>query len=264
MVYVLVYHIVLLGDNFYQKLNYKEFAMNFKYAIFLLFFSCNVMHSDDSIKFTVSETARLREYLVDRKSRAMDEIKKFEIELQSALDKKYDANSPAIKNIKNSIYSASDIVSHTNRLLRQLDTRKYTYALVVAELQSLGSDPQSVLNVTGVREKLLTGQKVHPLTVEIEAINYELDKSDIDEAFLSQKVGPREDNRLMYIATSLTDRLSKKHSEISDVIELKSNISILKHYLTIFQQSGTLKAVQKKIATSAFEVLKKIDIDRIK
>lgn len=218
----------------------------------------------NSAQLTKTEIQRLKDYLLEQKQAATDKRAALDVELQAALDAKEDAGGQHVKDIKSAMFPLTDIIDHTDKLLEQLRTGKYDYSLVVAQLKSLGTNPQSVLKTTGVRDKLLSGQKIHALIVEIDAVNPERSTDEIDEAFLKQKIGKQSDKRMMYIATDLTDRLYKKHGEITDLNDLKTGITILRTYLVGFQNDTTIKAVQKRPIVAALNKLVDIENARLR
>ncbi|HTM06226.1 MAG TPA: hypothetical protein VL201_03205 [Patescibacteria group bacterium] len=221
----------------YKKLVYVA-------AVAILFIG-KTMYTSDTITLTKSEIAKLKDYLIKTRDDAKTKVKEVDARIDQMRAEKMDLQSDAVKAVKDDKYHWQDIVDGNNKLLEQLRTGKYTYSLVVAQLKSLGTNPQEALQATGIRARLFAGEKVHPLLVEIDSINPNKSPEELNEAFAMYKIGKASDGRMNYVLTDLLNRLLNKHREILDKNGLKDAIASIEEWTTIFQDDSKLAKVLK-------------------
>lgn len=261
--------------------------MNYSKKIFLtvLYLSCTSLHntySNENVKLTKSEIAKLKDFLVKTRDDAKTKVQEIEVRLeqmhnQQMMDLKSNKEvkktegkiegwNDEFKSLKDKKYEWQGIVDSNNALLEQLRTGKYSYSLVMAQLKSLGTNPQDALQATGVRAKLLAGEKVHPLLVEVDAIKPDKPVDELNDAFKQYKISTKTDDRMNYILTDLLNRLLNKHREIMDKDGLKDTVAIIEEWITIFQNDPKLPKVFKTrvVGDPAKRTRAYAAIDRIK
>lgn len=224
-------------------MNYsKKIIHTLGYALIIGF---NTVYTSENITLTKSEVAKLKDYLTQTRDEAKQKVKEYENKITQMREQKMDLQSDAVKVVKDEKYRWQDIVDGNNKLLDQLRTGKYSYSLVVAQLKSLGTSPQDALQATGIRAKLLAGEKVHPLLIEIDAINPNKSADELDLAFKEYKIGKANDQRMSYILSDLLNRVLNKHREIMDQDGLRTGIAALEDWARIFQNDSKLAKVLK-------------------
>lgn len=220
----------------------KKTVVTIAYTLLIGF---NTVYSNENVKLTKSEVAKLKDYLIKTRDEAKIKVEETDARIAQMREEKMDLQSDAVKAVKDEKYRFQDIVDSNNKLLDQLRTGKYSYSLVVAQLKSLGTNPQDALQATGVRAKLLAGEKVHPLLIEIDAISADKSIEELNDAFRQYKIGPKNDDRMNYIITDLLNRLLNKHKEIMDKDGLRDAVAIMEEWITIFQDDPKLAKVLK-------------------
>ena len=215
--------------------------MNYVKAVIFVMISSlltgSVMPAGDNISLTKSEVAKLKDYLILTRDDAKVKVAQIDDRLRQMREEKMDLQSDAVKAVKDEKYRWQDIVDGNNKLLEQLRTGKYSYSLVVAQLRSLGTNPQETLQATGIRAKLFAGEKVHPLLIEIDAVNPSKSAEELDEAFGMYEIDKSADTRMNYLLTDLLNRLLNKHREIiMDKEGLRNAIDIIEQWMEMFQK----------------------------
>jgi len=203
------------------------------------------LYTSENISLTKSEIAKLKDYLMETRDDAKTKVEEVDARLDQMRTEKMDLQSDAVKAVKDEKYHWQDIIDGNDKLLAQLKTGKYSYSLVVAQLKSLGTNPQETLQATGIRARLFAGEKVHPLLVEIDAINPNKSAEELDEAFGMYNIGKKTDTRMNYLLTDLLNRLLNKHREIMDKEGLRDAVATLENWMTIFQNDTKLAKVLK-------------------
>jgi len=197
------------------------------------------------VKLTKSEVAKLKDYLTTTREDAKEKVAQVDAKLEKMREEKMDLQSDEVKAVKDEKYRWQDIVDGNNKLLGELRTGKYSYSLVVAQLKSLGTNPQEALQTTGLRTKQLKGEIVHPLLIEIDAINPSKPSEDIDDAYAIYKIGKAPDKRMQYVCTDLLNRLLTKHRGIMDKAALQDAVITLTAILDEFKDNTKIAKVLK-------------------
>jgi hypothetical protein len=210
-----------------------------------ILFLGNIACTNENIALTKSEIAKLQDYLTKTKNDAKIKVEEVDARINQMRAEKMDLQSDAVKAVKDEKYKWQAIIDGNNKLLEQLRTGKYSYSLVVAQLQSLGTNPQETLQPTGLRAKLFAGEKVHPLLIEVDSINPNKSSEELDEAFGMYKIGKKTDTRMNYILTDLLNRLLTRHREIMDKNGLKDAVNTIEQWIMIFQNDEKLAKVLK-------------------
>jgi hypothetical protein len=212
---------------------------------YTLLLASSSVYTSENIILTKSEIAKLKDYLTQTRDDAKTKVKEVDARIDQMRSEKMDLQSDAVKAVKDEKHRWQDIVDGNTKLLEQLRTGKYSYSLVVAQLQSLGTNPQETLQPTGLRAKLFAGEKVHSLLIEIDSINPNKSPEELDEAFGMYKIGKKTDTRMNYLLTDLLNRLLNKHREIMDKEGLKDAVSTIERWMEIFQNDPKLAKVLK-------------------
>jgi hypothetical protein len=130
---------------------------------------------------------------------------------------------------------------------------KGRFVLVMEELKALGDDPQKILKVTGLRDKMLSGQleKIPWFLREIAGLDWFFQQ----DAKRTKPQWPQPKDKVLYLA-GLVDQIERNHARTNDLQMLSEAIDSVSSRLMQLQNSVT-KIFQRTI-NQALDKLKMV------